>query len=62
MTPEVVKHGLVAGGLDRPTVMPRSATGDKLSMELTSTSDWLSRATVRMKDGQLGKTAGRCSY
>ena len=52
MTSEIVKYGLVVGGFDRPTIMPRSVIGDKLSMKFSSTSDWLSRITVCMKDGQ----------
>jgi hypothetical protein len=52
MTSEIIKRGIVVGGFDMPTILPRAAIGDRLSLEFDGTSDWASRITVRMKDGQ----------
>lgn len=52
MMTEVVKIGLVVGGFDRPTVLPRAAIGDRLHLSFSGTSDWPSRISVHMKDDQ----------
>ena len=52
MASEVIKRGIVVGGFDMPTILPRASIGDRLSLEFDGTSDWASRITVRMKDGQ----------
>ena len=52
MTSEFVKHGLVVGGFTMPTKLPRADIGDRLSLRCTGTSEWPSRISVYMKDGQ----------
>jgi len=52
MTSEFVKHGLVVGGFTMPTILPRADIGDRLSLRCTGTSEWPSRISVYMKDGQ----------